>query len=149
MGVQGRDSKGSGSKFSPAISPSTMPSQDRQHHHHHLHLPSSSNKDSKPLGTPHEKTLSFILGALVLIILLSRPALIVLALLLVGYGRYYHHAEADSKRHGSKLWSLSKDNGHSDRHAPLLHFGDLGREQQRRGSLQDLAKGLNVPGLKL
>lgn len=95
---------------------------------------SSSKKDPQNFQPSQTQVLYAIIAIMGIIILITRPFLIVFALLLVGYGRYYH-IETHKKPH--RPWSRENHSEHA------LHLGPS--HDQRQDSLEDLAKGLNLP----
>jgi hypothetical protein len=83
-----------------------------------------------------------LIALLVFVVLITRPFLVVLAFLLVGYGRYYHFETTPSHR---LPWPKSPDRG-------VIRLGPAtASEPKRHGGLHDLAnlKGPNVSNWNL
>ncbi|OAG34082.1 hypothetical protein AYO21_11776 [Fonsecaea monophora] len=103
---------------------------------HHPHLALSKTESRKQI--PQENCVYMAIALMGGLMLITKPALVVLALLLVGYGRLYH-----VERHEKSARPWSREH----RSEPYsLHLGP-GREgpEQMRASLHDLTKGLSLP----
>lgn len=108
-----------------------------QDNHHRPHFP-SLKKDSR---NPQQAQQNVIYLAVALaggLLLVTKPALILLVLALMGYGKYYH-VETHEKSHGL---FREKQSEHS------LHLGPSHERGVKRASFPDLAKTLNLPKVK-
>ncbi|OAP57961.1 hypothetical protein AYL99_07051 [Fonsecaea erecta] len=113
---------------------------------HHTHL-ALSRKESRT-QIPQENCVYLAIALMGGMILVTRPVLVLLAFLLVGYGRLYHIEQHDDKSE-RRLFS------HEPRRSGAEHSlhlgpgpGHQGHEQKRAG-LHELAKALNLPKVRV
>ncbi|KIW45661.1 uncharacterized protein PV06_04033 [Exophiala oligosperma] len=98
-------STGSGRDMSPRGS---------HHHQHGFHMP-STKQDARPSNSSQIAPLYLLILAVGGIVLVTKPILIVLAILIVGYGRLYHVQPAKKSR---MPWSQHESPGYVIRAGP-------------------------------
>lgn len=130
-----------------------MASQDRRYSRQSRHFSSpssSSRKDKKgnnDLPFSHAQVVYACIALGGLVILLSRPFLVLIALVLAGYGRLYHVETHERGRHSGSGSLFSREKNNRSEHT--LHLGPS-RDRDGGGqdvSLHDLTRSLNLPGL--
>ncbi|KIW16157.1 hypothetical protein PV08_06208 [Exophiala spinifera] len=117
------------------------------HHDHHHHMPSIKHTHQPRNAATNLAPLYLLMLVVGGIILVTKPLLVLLVILLVGYGRVYHVEPAKKSR--TPWWSPSPSHHHETTPGYVIQLGPQhqGKQHHDNLSLRDLGFGKNLKGL--